>query len=129
MSWNSDPDKDNVIDDGSTADDQWTRDAGNGDTHDVTDNDGEYTTKTERELAFKLIAAHALVDEEFYRLLREDPLAAVTKLRFILDEEDYAYLRGEESIQGVGIDWGPIDEHIDAIRLALNPDSVVRSLW
>ena len=130
MSFTNDPNEDNVIDDGSTLDDQWTRDAGNGDTHDELTSEPEvYTTKTERELAFKMIAAHALVDEEFYAELRESPREAIAKLHFLLDEEDYQYLLGEVTEEGIGIDWGPIDEHIGEIRSALNAPTVVRSLW
>ena len=130
MSFTNDPNEDNVIDDGSTGDDQWTRDAGNGDTQDVPLDDREvYTTKTERELAFKMIAAHALVDEEFYAELRESPREAIAKLHFLLDEEDYLYLQGELTETGLGIDWAPIDEHIGEIRSALNAPTVVRSLW
>jgi hypothetical protein len=129
MSWSNDP-NDNVIDDGGTGDDQWTRDAGNGDTHDTPQGEDEvYTTKTERELAFKMIAAHALVDEEYYNLLKDNPEEAVKQLHFVLDPEDYAYLKGAPTEEGAGVDWDTISEHIDAIRGALNAPTVVRSLW
>ena len=129
MSWSNDSTDDNVIDDGSTGDDQWTRDAGNGDTHDTPPE--EYTTKTEREVAFKMIAAHALVDAEYYRRLREDPRKAVAELRFILDDDDYLYLAGATSEDGErpGINWDAVDPVIDQLRSGLNQESVVRSLW
>ena len=76
MTWNNDPNEDNVIDDGGTGDDQWTRDAGNGDTHDDPTPE-EYSYKTEREVAFKLIAAHALVELETSLLRAERQAAAV----------------------------------------------------
>jgi len=131
MSWTNDPNSDNVIDDGSTADDQWTRDAGNGDTHDTPPDDPEvYTTKTEREVAFKMIAAHALVDPKYYEFLKSDPRAAVAYLHFSLDESDYAYLEGRTSEEGaLGVQWDAIDEHIETVRGALNAPTVVRSLW
>jgi hypothetical protein len=132
MSWTNDPNEDNVLDDGGTGDDQWTREAGNGDTHnEALGATEEYTYKTEREVAFKLIAAHALCDAEYYQFLRENPRDAVAKLRFILDEDDYRYLEGEFSEDGTkpGVNWDAVDPVIDQIRAGLNQESVVRSLW
>lgn len=89
-----------------------------------------YTTKTEREVAFKLIAAHALVDAEYYGRLRQNPRAAVAELHFVLDESDYVYLAGLTLDEDYpGIQWDTVDEHIEAIRNALNAETVVRSLW
>jgi len=132
MSFTNDPNADNVIDDGGTGDDQWTRDAGNGDTHDELTGEAEvYTTKTEREVAFKLIAAHALVDAGYYQLLRENPREAVAQLHFLLDEDDYRYLEGKTSLdeRRPGINWDAIDPVVDQLRAGLNQESVVRSLW
>ncbi len=88
-----------------------------------------YTAHTEREVAFKLLAAHALVDRDFYFLLRKDPVEACTSLHIVLEEDDYEYLRGNTTESGPGIDWRHVDEHEDEIRQALNRDTVVRSLW
>ena len=89
-----------------------------------------YTTKTEREVAFKLIAAHALVDADYYRRLRENPRDAVAELHFLLDDSDYQYLEGLASVDGApGVEWETVDEHIETVRSALNADTVVRSLW
>ena len=89
-----------------------------------------YTTKTEREVAFKLIAAHALVDADYYRRLRENPRDAVAELHFLLDDSDYEYLSGMPSVDGdPGVQWDVVDEHIETLRSALNADTVVRSLW
>lgn len=94
-----------------------------------------YTTKTEREVAFKLIAAHALVDDKFYQALRSNPREAVAMLHFQLDDDDYAYLEGKTITdektgdEKPGIEWKPIDDHIGEIRNALNAPTVVRSLW
>lgn len=133
MSLTNDPSEDNVLDDGGTGDNQWTRDAGNGDTHAEPTGEPEvYTTKTEREVAFKLIAAHALVDAEYYQLLRKNPREAVAQLHFLLDENDYRYLEGLPSLdeeRRPGINWEPIDAGIDQLRSGLNQKSVVRSLW
>ena len=133
MSWSNDPNEDNVIDDGGTGDDQWTRDAGNGDTHDEPQGTGEvYTYKTEREVAFKLIAAHALVDKDFYQLLRENPREAIAKMSIQFeDEDDYRYLEGLDSLDGdrPGINWEAVDPAVEQIRSGLNAPSVVRSLW
>ena len=132
MSSTNDPNEDNLLDDGSTGDDQWTRTAGNGDTHDELTSEPEvYTTKTEREVAFKLIAAHALVDAKYYQLLRENPREAVGQLHFLLDEDDYRYLEGKTSLdeRRPGINWDAIDPVVDQLRSGLNQESVVRSLW
>ena len=89
-----------------------------------------YTTKTEREVAFKLIAAHALVDEEFYQALRRNAREAVARLHFHLEDDDYLYLEGKTTSEGApGIEWEPIDDRIAEIRSALNAPTVVRSLW
>jgi hypothetical protein len=98
------------------------------------DQDGQegqaYTTKTEREVAFKLIAAHALVDREYYEFLRARPREAVAYLHFALDESDYRYL---ENIrldgEPPGVQWDELDAHIEEVRAALNAESVVRSFW
>jgi hypothetical protein len=89
-----------------------------------------YTTKTEREVAFKLIAAHALVDAKFYEFLRTSPREAVAYLHFALDEVDYRYLENTP-LEGEppGVQWEAIDAHIEEVRAALNADSVVRSFW
>jgi len=132
MSLTNDPSEDNVLDDGGTGDDQWTRDAGNGDTHDELTNEPEvYTTKTEREVAFKLIAAHALVDAGYYELLRLNPREAVAQLHFLLEEDDYRYLEGKTSLdeKRAGINWDAIDPVVDQLRSGLNQESVVRSIW
>ncbi len=89
-----------------------------------------YTTKTEREVAFKLLAAHALVDAKFYDFLRTSPREAVAYLHFALDESDYRYLEGT-SLDGEppGVQWEELDAHIEEVRSALNAGSVVRSFW
>ena len=86
-----------------------------------------YTGHTEREVAFKLLAAHALVDKEFYELLKADPATAVASLHIALDEEDLRYLKG--GIQSKGVEWERIDPYADEIRDAIHADVVVRSLW
>jgi hypothetical protein len=89
-----------------------------------------YTTKTEREVAFKMIAAHALVDKTYYDWLRESPRDAVAYLHFVLDETDYRYLENVPlDGEPPGVQWDTVDEHIDQIRSALNAGSVVRSFW
>jgi hypothetical protein len=88
-----------------------------------------YDSLTERELAFKLIAAHALVDKEFYRFLREDPRGAVASLHFALEDTDYEYISGVFTEYGQGIEWDRIDQYADEIREAIHAPSVVRSLW
>ena len=87
-----------------------------------------YDSLTEREVAFKLVAAHALVDKEFYELLKSDPQAAVQSLHIFLDEEDIQYLKGGRDDQP-GVEWERIDRYADEIRDAVHADTVVRSLW
>lgn len=89
-----------------------------------------YTTKTEREVAFKMIAAHALIDAKFYEFLRANPRDAVAYLHFVLDDSDYRYLENMP-LEGepAGVQWEAIDAHIEEVRSALNAGSVVRSFW
>lgn len=86
-----------------------------------------YTGHTERELAFKLLAAHALVDKDFYEFLKSDPAAAAASLHIVLEDDDLAYLRG--GIEGRSVEWERIDPVADQVREALNAEVVVRSLW
>ena len=86
-----------------------------------------YTGHTEREVAFKLLAAHALVDKEFYELLKSDPAAALASVHIALDDEDLRYLKG--GVPGKSVEWDRIDPHADEVRDAINADIVVRSLW
>ena len=81
-----------------------------------------YDGLTEREVAFKMLAAHALVDAEFYWLLRKDPVLACNSIYIALEETDYEYLRS-------GIQWDHIDPYQEEIRAAVNANMVVRSLW
>jgi hypothetical protein len=76
----------------------------------------------ERQIAFKLLAAHAMVDAEFYRQLREDPAQAAAQLHILLLDEDLEYIKGI-------VEWPVLDEHADAVRKALHTEAVVRSLW
>jgi len=69
-----------------------------------------------------MLAAHTLVDKEFYFWLRKDPVAAAASLHIALEESDYEYLRS-------GVQWDRIDPYADEIRAAVNADMVVRSLW
>ncbi len=88
-----------------------------------------YTGHTEREVAFKLLAAHALVDRDFYLLLRKDPEAAAASLHMVLDDTDYEYLRGLATETGPGVEWERVDALADEVRDALHAQTVVRSLW
>jgi hypothetical protein len=82
----------------------------------------EFYGLVERQILFKLIAAHALVDAEFYKLLRTDPAAAIAEMHIALPDDDMEYLKGV-------VDWPVLDEHAEAVREALHTDAVVRSLW
>ena len=74
----------------------------------------------ERELAFKLLASHALVDAEFFDWLRKDPEAAAGQLHIRLTEQDVQYLREV-------VEWEGISFVADDIRARLHLDQVTNS--
>ncbi len=74
----------------------------------------------ERELIFKLLASHALVEPEFYEELKRDPEAAAEQLHIRLTEEDLNYLKNV-------VDWPIIDKEASEIREALHLDLVTNS--
>jgi hypothetical protein len=75
---------------------------------------------TEREIAFKLLASHAMVDAEFFEKLRNDPVGAAADLHIALTERDLEYLRTE-------VEWDRIAENADPIRESLHLDIVTNS--
>ena len=77
---------------------------------------------TERQLTFKLLASHAMVDPAFYKFLRDDPELAAASLHILLTEEDIRYIKGT-------VEWAEIDKHADAVRDALHTEQVVGSIW
>ena len=81
----------------------------NGDSYDYNE---PYDGSTEREVAFKLLAAHALVHEGFFEALHDDPAKAAAELHIQLTEEDVEYIRG--------IDWETISGPAPDIRRALH---------
>jgi hypothetical protein len=74
----------------------------------------------ERELAFKLLASHALVDADFYEWLRRDPENAAGQLHIRLTDRDIDY------IQNV-VEWESIDHVAADIRERLHLDLVTNS--
>lgn len=74
----------------------------------------------ERELAFKLLASHALVDEEFFFRLRDDPENAAAQLHIRLTDADINYIKNE-------VEWARIEESADPIRESLHLDLVTNS--
>ncbi len=75
--------------------------------------------RTEREVAFKLLAAHAMVDADFFERLRADPRAAAEHLHIALTDEDVEYING--------IDWERIAEAAPSVRDSLNLEIVTNS--
>ena len=73
----------------------------------------------ERQLVFKLLAAHALVDAEFFDQLRENPREAASQLRIDLTDDDVKYING--------VDWVTLNKNADAIRNGLNLEQVTNS--
>lgn len=84
--------------------------------------DEEVYGHTERQIAYKLLAAHAMVDAEFYNFLRKDPRAAARSLHIMLEDEDVEYIQGT-------VNWEELDRHADAVRAALETQKVIRSIW
>jgi hypothetical protein len=74
----------------------------------------------ERELAFKLLASHALVDAGFFEYLRKDPVAAAAHLHIALDTDDIVYLTKE-------VDWDLIAQMAEPIRASLKLELVTHS--
>ncbi len=74
----------------------------------------------ERELIFKLLASHALVDRDFYWWLRKDPQGAAAELHIALTEEDVDYIQNQ-------VEWDRIDEMADPIRESLHLEMVTNS--
>lgn len=74
----------------------------------------------ERELIFKLLASHALVDEEFFRELRNDPEAAAAQLHIRLTVDDVEYIKNK-------VNWEHLATEQFGIREALNLEAVTNS--
>ena len=75
---------------------------------------------SEREVAFKLLASHAMVDAEFFEWLRNDPVAAAAQLHIALTERDVEYLQNE-------VEWDRIAENAGPIRESLHLEIVTNS--
>jgi hypothetical protein len=74
----------------------------------------------ERELAFKLMASHAMVDAGYFEYLRNDPVAAAAHLHIALEERDLDYRRNE-------VDWDRLAEMAEPVRESLNLEIVTNS--
>jgi hypothetical protein len=74
----------------------------------------------EREVAFKLLASHAMVDRDYFSWLRDDPEAAAAQLHIRLTEQDLDYLRNQ-------VEWDRIERMADPIRESLHLDMVTNS--
>jgi len=74
----------------------------------------------ERELAFKLLASHAMVDGDFFEYLRRDPVAAAAHLHVALEPKDVEYLTNE-------VDWDRLAEMAEPVRASLKLELVTNS--
>jgi hypothetical protein len=74
----------------------------------------------ERELAFKLLASHAMVDAEYFDWLRKDPVGAAAQLHIGLTDRDVEYLLNE-------VEWDRIAEMAEPIRESLHLELVTNS--
>jgi predicted NAD-dependent protein-ADP-ribosyltransferase YbiA (DUF1768 family) len=84
--------------------------------------DDEMYGRFERQVAFKLLAAHAMMDRKFFYQLREDPEVAAAMLHVRLNKQDISYIRDT-------VNWSELEKHWDSVREAIQPEAVVRSLW
>jgi hypothetical protein len=74
----------------------------------------------ERELIFKLLASHAMVDRDFFSRLREDPRGAAAELHIALTDEDVDYIQNQ-------VEWDRLDEIADPVRESLHLELVTNS--
>lgn len=73
----------------------------------------------ERELAFKLLASHAMVDPGFFDYLRRDPVAAAGHLHIALEQKDIDYLKE--------VDWDTLSDMAEPVRKSLKLEMVTNS--
>jgi hypothetical protein len=74
----------------------------------------------EREVAFKLLAAHAMVDPGFFEYLRNSPVEAAAHLHIALEQKDIDYLTNE-------VDWVRLAEMAEPVRASLKLELVTNS--
>lgn len=74
----------------------------------------------ERELAFKLLASHALVDAGYFEYLRKDPVAAAAHLHIALEPKDIAYLKND-------VEWDKLALMVEPVRVSLKLELVTHS--
>jgi hypothetical protein len=74
----------------------------------------------ERELAFKLMASHAMVDPDYFEYLRTDPAAAAAHLHIALTSDDLEYLTNH-------VDWEQLAGVQDLVRESLKLEMVTNS--
>ncbi len=74
----------------------------------------------EREVAFKLLASHAMVDPDFFEYLRKDPVRAAAHLHIALEERDIEYLTNE-------VDWDTLAQVAEPVRASLVLERVTNS--
>lgn len=74
----------------------------------------------EREVAFKLLASHAMVDGAYFEYLRNDPVAAAAHLHIALEPKDIEYLKNE-------VDWNRLAEIAEPVRASLKLELVTNS--
>lgn len=74
----------------------------------------------ERELAFKLMASHAMVDRDYFYRLRDEPRAAAEELHIALTDRDIEYLLND-------VDWARLEEIAEPVRQSLVLERVTNS--
>ncbi len=74
----------------------------------------------EREVAFKLLASHAMVDRDFFYRLRDEPQAAAEELHIALSERDLTYLAND-------VNWEYLESIAEPVRKSLTLEHVTNS--
>ena len=74
----------------------------------------------ERELAFKLMASHAMVDPGYFEYLRNSPVEAAAHLHIALEPRDLEYLTNE-------VDWDQLAKMAEPVRASLKLEMVTNS--
>ena len=86
----------------------------------------------ERELVFKLMASHALVDAEYFELLRNDPEEAAAQLHIRLTERDLNYLKnnveGDAVIVAPDAGGGKLAREWRGVKVAGHVDEVLQAV-
>jgi hypothetical protein len=77
--------------------------------------------KVEREVALRMIASRAAIDQDYLDMLRDDPAAAVAALNVSLSESDMQRFKS--------LNWEAIQGYLDALRKEVGMEHMLRGAW